>query len=160
MKTFVIVSDTHGNRSLLDRLDGIFAENNYIIHLGDTSADGNYLKGKFGDKVTVINGNCDPVKLGFNETVLECEGVKIFCCHGHLYSVKYTPDKLAYRAQELGCQVALYGHTHWAAIEEVGGVTLINPGTLSRYTLNQTYGYMVIQNGKVVPTIAEVPPKM
>ena len=41
MKTVVIVSDSHGNRQAIDRLDAVFSESDCVIHLGDTSSDGN-----------------------------------------------------------------------------------------------------------------------
>lgn len=149
MKTVAVISDSHGNRAELARLGGIFAESDYIIHLGDVSADGGYLRAEYPGKTYVINGNCDPVKLGEDELVLEIEGVKIFACHGHLYSVKTTLSRLAARAKELGCNYALYGHTHRAREDVVDGVTLINPGCTSRYS-QKSYLYMVINGGKVV----------
>ena len=147
MKTITVVSDSHGNRQALDALDGIFTESDYIIHLGDTSSDGNYIRAKYPEKTTVINGNCEFISVGEREKILEIEGVRIFACHGHLYSVKNTLSRLAARAKELGCDVALYGHTHDARESEAGGVTLLNPGTLSRYA-QKSYLYIVINNGK------------
>lgn len=149
MKTIAIVSDTHGNRRALEELDAVFAESDYIIHLGDTSDDGAKVRAKYPDKTYLINGNCDFIKFGENELTLEIEGVKIFATHGHLYSAKYTLEKLAARAKELGCKIALYGHTHRADEREEDGVTLINPGTLSRYS-EKSYGYLVISGGKAV----------
>lgn len=40
MKTLTVLSDTHGNRSLFEKLDVIFSESDFIVHLGDTSSDG------------------------------------------------------------------------------------------------------------------------
>lgn len=155
MKTAVIVSDSHANRAGMEKLNAVFAECDYIFHLGDYSADGCAIKKTYPDKTFVINGNCDPFKLGENELVTEIEGVKIFACHGHRYSVKSGLDRLIYRAEELGCSLALYGHTHDANIEEYGAVTAINPGTLSRYARN-TYCYLVIHEGKVVAKIVDI----
>lgn len=152
MKSVVIVSDTHGNRRALEALFPVMEESDYIIHLGDTSQDGGYLRARFPDKTYIVNGNCDLVKLGENELVLEIENVKIFACHGHLYSVKYTTAKLAARAKELGCGVALFGHTHSAYEGETDGVLLINPGTLSRYS-HKSYCYLIVNGGKAVAKI-------
>ena len=149
MKTIVVLSDTHGNRSFIDGLDRIFAENDYIIHLGDTSSDGNYIRMKYPEKTIVINGNCDTSNLGENEKVLTVEGVKIFACHGHRYSVKSNLYKLAERAKSLNCSVALYGHTHRAAETEIDGVTLLNPGAGKKYAEN-SYLYIVISGEKAV----------
>lgn len=152
MKKAVIVSDTHGNLAALDALDGIFSECDLIFHLGDTSRDGAYIRGKYPDKTYVINGNCDFAALGENEVIVEVEKVRIFACHGHTYSVKHTLSKLADRAKELGCSVALYGHTHRAEEREVGGVLTINPGNMSRYSQN-SYCYLVINGDRATSKI-------
>ncbi len=149
MKTAVVISDSHGNINGLNDLNGLFSESDYIIHLGDTSADGSRIRAQYPAKTILINGNCDPVKLGENERVLEIENVRIFATHGHLYSVKSTLSKLAARAKELNCSVALYGHTHCAREEQTDGVTLINPGTLSRYS-QKSYCYLILNDGKAV----------
>lgn len=152
MTTVVVLSDSHGNRRDIESLFPVMEESDMIIHLGDTSQDGNFVRGKFPNKTYILNGNCDLMKLGENELVLEVEGVKIFACHGHLYSVKSTPAKLAKRAKELGCTVALYGHTHSASELEIDGVLTVNPGTMSRYA-NKSYCYIVINGDKVVTKI-------
>ncbi|MDE6868615.1 MAG: metallophosphoesterase [Clostridia bacterium] len=146
MKKITVVSDSHGNRRALDGLDTVFSESDIIIHLGDTSADGSYLQSKY-PQTLIVNGNCDPVKLGENERVIEVEGLKIFACHGHLYSAKSTLLKIAERAKELDCRIALYGHTHRAREDFIGGVTLINPGALYRYG-EKSYLYLVLNGEK------------
>lgn len=155
MKTFTVVSDSHGNRAALEELFPIFSESDYIIHLGDTSSDGQYIKKSFPDKTYVINGNCDFMRTGQDEAVIEVEGVKIFACHGDRYGVKYGYDRLAYRAEESGCQVALFGHTHSATEININGVTLFNPGTLSRYG-GKSYLYLVINAGKATGKIVQI----
>ena len=155
MKTIVVVSDSHGNRQALDGLDGIFAESDYIVHLGDTSSDGGYIRSKYPDKTVVINGNCDIISVGDKEKVLSIEGVDILACHGHAYSVKSTLSRLAKRAKELGCKIALYGHTHDAKESEIDGVTLLNPGTLSRYS-QKSYIYLVINGDKFTQKIVRI----
>lgn len=155
MKTVCVISDSHGNRTAIDKLFPVFSECDYILHLGDTSSDGQYVKKAFGDKVYLINGNCDFMHLGENELTLDIEGVKIFACHGDRYGVKYGYDKIAYRTEELGCDVALFGHTHCATEKQVGSVQLFNPGTLSRYSQN-SYLYLVLNDGKAVGKIVEI----
>lgn len=152
MKTITVISDTHGNRQCQDALAGVFEECDIIIHLGDTSSDGGSIRGKFPDKTYVINGNCDIPKLGEDEIVIGVEDIKIFACHGHLYSVKTQLSRLARRATELGCKIALYGHTHCAREDVIDGVTLINPGSCSRYG-GKSYLYLVINGGKAVSKI-------
>ena len=155
MKKIIVVSDSHGNRQALDSLDGIFAESDMIIHLGDTSSDGGYIRGKYPEKTVVINGNCDFISVGERESVLKVEGVNIFACHGHAYSVKTTLSRLLKRAKELDCRIALYGHTHDARESEIDGVTLLNPGTLSRYS-QKSYLYLVINGDKFTQKIVRI----
>jgi hypothetical protein len=155
MKTITVISDTHGNRTAMEKLSCIFKESDYIIHLGDTSSDGNIIKNAYPDKTYLLNGNCDFVRFGLKEIVLQVEGVKIFACHGDAYGVKSDLSRLAYKAQEEGCTVALYGHTHVFNETEMGGVKLFNPGTLSRYSQN-TYLYLVVNGDKVVGKIVEL----
>ena len=94
MKSVIVLSDSHGNRTAIDKLFPLLSECDYIIHLGDTSSDGQYIKKAFGEKVYLINGNCDFMKLGQDEITLEIEGVKIFACHGDRYGVKRSSDIL------------------------------------------------------------------
>lgn len=156
MKTAVIISDSHGNMSALTALDEIFAESDYIIHLGDVSSDGSRIRARYPEKTIVINGNCDVPKLGDDERVIEIENLKIFATHGHLYSAKTTLTRLVGRAAELGCNVALYGHTHAAREDEVCGITLINPGNLRRYSEN-SYCYLVVNGGNFTAKIVPLP---
>ena len=149
MKTAIIISDTHGNRAAVQQLKSLCAENDYLIHLGDGSFDLYPLLAEFPDKIYRINGNCDFPKTGEDETILDIEGVKIFATHGHIYSAKTTLTRLSERAKELGCTVVLYGHTHRAREDEIDGITLINPGTMSRYS-EQSYTYMTAANGKAI----------
>ncbi len=155
MTGIIVLSDTHGNRRAIDSLKGVLDEADVIIHLGDTSADGQYTRSQYPNKTYVVNGNCDAAKLGEDELVLNIEGVKIFAAHGHLYGVKYSAEKLVYRAKELGCNVALYGHSHRAAEEDIGGVLTVNPGCMTRYS-QQSYCYLAVNGNKAVAKIVNI----
>ncbi len=111
MKTFVILSDSHGRRAAVTKLAPLFAENDYIVHLGDGSGDMREVFSQYPEKTYVCKGNCD-FSYGLEECVIEAEGISVFCCHGHRYGVKSGRARLASRAKEMGCSVALYGHTH------------------------------------------------
>lgn len=150
MKTFAVFSDSHGRRSAVEKIRGVLEESDCILCLGDGAGEMRALQREFPEKTYVVKGNCDFV--GEDEIVLEEEGVKILLCHGHRYGVKGGITRLVYRAQELGCALALYGHTHRADIQTVNGVTCVNPGALSSYT-EPSYCYLVIHNGKITPTI-------
>ena len=154
MKTLLAVSDTHGNKAALDVLRPLVEENDYIVHLGDGYADYREIFSDYPKKAYLCKGNCDFYAPLPEEGVLEIERVRIFYCHGHHYGVKGDLSRLAYRAKELDCSVALYGHTHTPLISEIGGVTLINPGSL-RFALHQggSYAYVVVNGEKVTAVI-------
>lgn len=158
MKTIVVVSDSHGYKRGLEELFPVFAENDMIIHLGDTSGDGSHIRAAFPDKTVVINGNCDFASLGDDESVIAVEGVKIFACHGHRYSVKSTLSKLAVKARREGCRIALYGHTHTAREDVLEGVTLLNPGCGTRYG-ERSYLYLVVNGEKFTYKIVPIQDK-
>lgn len=155
MKTLVAVSDSHGNMSAVERLDRIFSESDLIVHLGDTSGDGNKIRAKYPEKTVVLNGNCDFMRLGDDQRVIRVEGVNVFACHGDRFGVKSDRERLAKAAAALGCTVALYGHTHVPLAEEIGGVTLLNPGALSRFG-SGTYLYLVVNGDKTVYKIVSL----
>ena len=154
MKTAVVLSDSHGRRGAVERVSPLFSENDFIIHLGDGASDMRETFSRYPDKTYVLRGNCD-VMYGLGEMVLEAEGIKILLCHGHHYGVKSGLKRLAMRAKALGCDVALYGHTHSAAIEEVDGVLCVCPGAIGDFS-GASYCYLVLHKGKVTPTIVSL----
>ena len=149
MKTAVILSDTHGNFSAIDKLLSIMSESNYVIHLGDHDADILCYRKELKDKIISVKGNCDG---GSDEQVLTIEGVKILITHGNLYGVKQSLYKLLLRAKELGVSAVFYGHTHQQSIENIDGIEFINPGAMT-ISSEKSYCYAVFYNGKLTTKI-------
>ena len=154
MKKLVVVSDTHGNLKGVEALYPLFAENEYIVHLGDGVGEARAITALYPEKTYLCAGNCDFFTAYPAEGVIEAEQVRIFYCHGHAYGVKSSLASLAQRAKQLDCTIALYGHTHTANIQELNGVTLVNPGSLS-YPLGKggSYAYIVVHKDKATPVI-------
>ncbi len=157
MTTAIILSDTHGYKKAIDRLEGIISEADVLIHLGDTSMDGTYAMGKCpGKPAYLINGNCDGQHFGENELVIQIEDVKIFATHGHRYSARGGPFKMIDRAKELGCTALMYGHTHRAQDETIEGIQVFNPGALTRPSADPSYGYLVVNGSKAVFKVVHI----
>ncbi len=154
MKTIVVISDTHGNKRGVDKLQSLFEENSYAIHLGDGFTDFKEVFSSSPDKCYFCKGNCDFFASLPEEGVLEVESARIFYCHGHRYGVKGGLGALAKRAKELDCSVALYGHTHIPKITELDGVTLVCPGSL-RFSFGEggSYAYLVVHGEKVTAVL-------
>lgn len=157
MKTAIVLSDTHGNRRIVEKLFPLFEENDYIIHLGDGNRDMSEIYRAFPDKTFVCNGNCDfETPYSQSEWEIEIEEVKILACHGHKYRVKSSTGLLKREALSRGCAVALYGHTHRAEVDESDGLTVMNPGNGQRYSSDPSYGYLVINGKQVTATTVPV----
>ena len=154
MKKLIIISDTHGSNRALEKLRSLIEENDYIIHLGDGASEGRKLISEYPDKAYACAGNCDfssPLPL---EDVLFVEKLNIFYCHGHQYGVKSGLARLALEAKRHDCEIALYGHTHQARIDQIDGVMLINPGS-ARMPIGEggSYCYLVINGDKATPVL-------
>ena len=154
MKKIIVISDSHGTRKGIEKLKPLIAENDYVIHLGDGAMDMREIMDVYPDKVYIVGGNCDFFAPLPKEGILEVEQLKLLYCHGHKYGVKSGLEDLAREAKKLGCDIALYGHTHEALITKINGVTLINPGTL-RYPVGEggSYCYLVINKDVATPVI-------
>ena len=154
MKRLIVVSDSHGNAKSVEQLLPLIRENHYFLHLGDGLSDISAVLSECPKKTYFCLGNCDFYGGVADEGILEVEDVKIFYCHGHKYGVKSGLGILAKRAKELGCSLALYGHTHQAQVVEIDGVTLVNPGSL-RYPVGEggSYAYIVINGEKITAVV-------
>lgn len=147
-KYLSVISDSHGARSNLARLVGDFTVSDKIVFLGDGLNDLNELF-EFEDKIIMVAGNCDFMPFVSKRETFIIEGVKFLAVHGDEFSVKSSLTRLKEYAKKIGVDVVLYGHTHVADIIEEDGITFINPGTLSRYGLKETFAFISVDNGKI-----------
>ena len=146
MKRIGVISDTHGSRLAIDACISAAGNVDGWFHLGDYASDAKYLRERSGKPVYTVFGNCDgasftsieehafqlPQKRITAEAVVTVENARIFLCHGHTYDVDLAPYTLSYRAEELNCAAALYGHTHRGELSAFGPLLLLNPGSPSR----------------------------
>lgn len=138
-----VISDTHGSAELTDLCIKKAGEVDGWFHLGDFVSDARRIAEKTGLPVYSVLGNCDsmgyselredifpePQKLNASERVVKVERARIFLCHGHRYGVEWDDMRVAYRAEELNCGAALYGHTHRPELSAYGGILKLNPGS-------------------------------
>lgn len=105
-----------------------------IIHLGDYVRDADTIRQEFPDiPLYCVRGNCDIAADAPDSDIVPMGPVKVFITHGHNYNVKYGGcTNLVYAAMEAGAKVAVYGHTHEAEYDELGGVIVLNPGTAGK----------------------------
>ena len=150
MKTFYAISDTHGNQSF-DMLLAATKDAAFYAHLGDYTRDCDALAAMTDKRVYGVKGNNDYGDAYPLEEIVSVDGVRILLLHGHTLNVKYSLDKLAYRALECGAKCVLYGHTHIADISWDKGIFIVNPGSFSRF--KPTYVRITVNNGEVRPDL-------
>lgn len=149
-----VVSDTHRDKTIFQRIAEALEDTDLIIHLGDNVQDVEGIKEYYKKKIINVRGNCDFGRKEPLELLEEVEGVKIFITHGHNYDVKYNMLKLKYRAQELGADIALFGHTHVSVIEYEEGIWFMNPGSASLpRDAYSSVATIEINEGKINPSI-------
>jgi putative phosphoesterase len=128
-----VISDTHIPERA-QKIPGIvfevFKDVDMIFHAGDlVSVD--VLK-QLQDLAPThcVQGNMDKyysMDLPVNE-IITLHGHRIGLNHGEVYPRGDT-QQLKYIAMELGVDILITGHTHWAFIKELDEVLLLNPGS-------------------------------
>lgn len=163
----LIVSDSHGNNCPL-RTAIMKEKPDMLIHLGDAEYSPSEIASWAGSPKTpciVVKGNCDIYSRDTsalrNDAVFDLKGHRIYCTHGHMQRVNYGLLILSLTAQELGCDICLFGHTHVPydsfgdAVSEYGryydtgsdnlsGPRILNPGSISVPRGGSKRGYMIM----------------
>jgi putative phosphoesterase len=145
----LIISDTHGNTDRAFAAHTISEPVDIVIHLGDGSADADLLREALDIPVISVAGNCDPGSNAPREYIWECEGKRILLTHGDAYQVKSGLAKLRQRAEEIGADAVLFGHTHQGIFENHAGLLLINPGALSNAGHHRSYAVLTITKEEI-----------
>lgn len=128
-----VFSDTHGSsKGMIDAVASFRPDQ--IIHLGDGMRDAQALAEKFPYiPVCCVAGNCDDCPEQEDYKVIRLGGLTAFLTHGHRYGVRGGKlDVLLYAAQCCGAQIAMFGHTHRAIFDQIGGIFVLNPGTAGK----------------------------
>ena len=140
----LVISDTHGSTNHAFTAHTRSEPVDMIIHLGDGSTDADLLREALDLPVINVAGNCDPGSNAPRELLWECEGKRILLTHGDAYQVKSGLARLRKRAQEIGADAVLFGHTHQGVFENHAGLLLVNPGTLSNAGHHRSYAVLII----------------
>lgn len=129
----MIVSDTHRKdenlKCALEREMPV----DMLIHLGDSEGSEHLFQNwlPLSTRFVAIRGNNDFFSVLEKEREMRIGGHKIFLTHGHYYNVSLDTELLRQETLSRGCDIVMFGHTHKPLIEIRGGVTLLNPGSIS-----------------------------
>lgn len=129
----LIVSDTHRKDDNLKAVIKKTAPLDMLIHLGDAEGSDHYINGwvNEGCRLEMVLGNNDFFTALDREKEIMIGRHKVLITHGHYYGVSMGAEGLAEEAKARGCQIVMFGHTHKPFLGEIGGVTVLNPGSLS-----------------------------
>ncbi len=157
MTTLLVLSDTHGKLGKLLQDSGSelvhhLNESDRIFHLGDGEEDIRKLALLYPTKLEYVNGNCDladdtPVR------IIDIENTRFLLTHGHKFSVKTNLMKLELECRYREADVGLFGHTHRVTYEDLGGLTLLNPGSVAT---SKTYMQIVVDGDKIMYKIFQI----
>ena len=165
---WLIASDIHGSAYWCEKLLEAYKRENAerLLLLGDVLYHGPRNDLPFGydpkaviamlnplaSEIICVRGNCEsevdgmvldfPVGADYAIISEESLGTRIiFATHGHLFNAaKMPPLKRG--------DILLHGHTHVPCFEQIGGITVLNPGSVSIPKEGSEHGYMVL-NGAV-----------
>lgn len=158
----LVFSDSHDNpKYLAAALREHKGTVDLAIHLGDGLSDmrrvGDLLEGVA--TATVIGNGEQFFERRLwadvpDETVISPDGVRILCCHGHKYRVKFGLSALADRADEIGADLVLFGHTHnafdgWERSGSGKEIRFFNPGSIG-LGYPPSYGIVETVDGKFI----------
>ena len=152
MTKLVIISDSHNNHAMVERVLAAEKKANALIYLGDGLADmERALMFHPRMRVYAVAGNCDFGALEPQDGLAAFDKVIVYYTHGHNHGVKYSLDRIAAHGKARGAELVLFGHTHIPVSEVVDGVHLFNPGSYGRsHNGCNTYGVITLHEGQIV----------
>lgn len=127
----LIVSDTHGRHSGLDKVLECENDIDMLFHLGDVENGEDYIEAIATCPVYMIAGNNDFFSYLPSEREIRIGKYKVFMTHGHGYYVSMDTRTLRRAAIDRGVDIVMFGHTHRPYIDVEGDLKVINPGSLS-----------------------------
>ncbi len=133
MAKYLVFSDSHGrDEKMLDVIKRNKQEIEGIFFLGDSEGGEDRLRNAVTGPVYMVRGNCDWSSNAPACQVFELHGHTVAMTHGHRQQVNFELDGLKYWAMSEGAELVMYGHTHVPFLEKSEGLTILNPGSISR----------------------------
>lgn len=155
-----IVSDSHGDTQAIDQMlaHPEAKDVKAWFFAGDIASDAEYLEAITDVPVYKVDGNNDwPVPVLPRVAMEDFVGHRLFLTHGHLFGVSFSRDMLKAAAKEEGADIAIYGHTHVADIDESDpDILVVNPGSVARPRDDRHGSFMIMEIGKKMKTKVKV----
>lgn len=147
----LIVSDTHGLHANLDRALQEVGKIDMLIHMGDVEGGEHYIDAVLDCEKHIVAGNNDFFSDLPREEEFYIGKMKVFITHGHHYYVSLDPVRITEEGRARHADIVMFGHTHRPYFSQEGGITVLNPGSLS-YPRQEgrrgSYMVMEVERGK------------
>lgn len=124
----LIVSDTHGRHTSLDRALKEAGDIDMFIHLGDVEGGEDYIEAVVECEKHMIRGNNDFFSYLPAEEEFWIGKKKVFITHGHSYYVSMETEQIREEGAARNADIIMFGHTHRPYFEERDGITVIKSG--------------------------------
>jgi putative phosphoesterase len=119
-----LISDTHG--FLYPKVPEFFAGVSHILHAGDIGDDSIIVELEAIAPVTAVLGNTDSSPT-FRITEVVALAQRKFFVH-HIVNPHALKENLQFQLARERPDAVVFGHTHKAFCETIGGVLYLNPG--------------------------------
>ena len=127
----LVVSDTHGMDQRFYEVCDANKDADMVIHCGDIQGSEDEMSRHLSCPFAAVMGNNDFFSGLPKDRTFEYGGKRFFVTHGHYYNVSLGYDRLVDEAKSRDCDFAVFGHTHLPFYQQMNGVHVINPGSLS-----------------------------
>ena len=126
---YLVISDNHGQRDVLERIyDKFQTEVDLFLHCGDSEFA---IDNAIWQNFKTVRGNCDYEHRFAEYQVLKEADDCILLTHGHLVGVNFGLERLSLLAKQNQANLVFFGHTHCLGVEMVDGCLYLNPGSIS-----------------------------
>lgn len=128
----IVTSDSHRRANyLLEIIERHYDSTDLFINLGDGEDDVDSALMLYPKiKIERVAGNCDWGSSLPLSKVITVNGKKILFSHGHPFYVKHGYEVIEQKAQEMGVDICLFGHTHEPYTAFKDGIYYMNPGAV------------------------------
>ncbi len=154
----IVISDTHGRPSLIEKIIESQPDAKDIFFLGDLIKDIEDMPFMYPSRnFHIVSGNCDYGSVYKSADAALVGGKRILFTHGHAYSVKSGIGRLSQWAKAENADIVLYGHTHVAKTEYADRVLFVNPGSPTCPREGRpSYAVIDIESNGLMPVIINV----
>ena len=157
-----VVSDSHipgRAKAIPESFVEHIRDADHVVHAGDFNSLAAFERfHELAARLTAVPGNIDPSSLPLPRVAtFERAGVRFVVVHGD-GSVGSYESHVAGVARDEGGDVAIAGHTHSVLDETVGGVRVLNPGSVTGAApaRRATMMTLVVEAGGVDVTVHEL----